>query len=462
MFKRIALFISEIKISLVFYWVLILAAIFLLHSGYHINSDEGVVLNGAWNLVNQRRLYFDFFEFIPPASFYLIYFWWKLFKLGFFSAQILANLIWFLGVVGVFKIGQLVYRSKHNYFIPPFLVFISSWFWLINHNVFNIVCLIWSTYFLLLAARRKELNLFFVSGLLTGLGILFLQQTGLVFLAATAFFLFIKFLSNKQRLTFKNLLVYIFGSLLPLLILFAWPLKLLYLNLVDFPIFHYIEVNRIPFGLFWWFWFFLFSFIFILRRERRAEIFLLIWLQTFLLLSRFPLPDKYHVFLIIFPLLSLSPLVFKRIVATPLFKKIIYSLIFFIFIFKLYYPAAFYIKDSWRPFSETSLALVDYLKSNCHSQYFYTGPFAPGLYFAIGKLSPSPFDFLITGQQTAEQFQQTQESLIKYKPDCALLIYPDSLKRFHYNKDNLVDNYIRDNYQLIFSQETYLYFYKLK
>ena len=61
-----------------------------LHATHQLDSDEGVILNGAWNILNGRTLYTDFFEIVAPGSFYLIFAAWKLFGADFWIAKSIA------------------------------------------------------------------------------------------------------------------------------------------------------------------------------------------------------------------------------------------------------------------------------------------------------------------------------------------------------------------------------------
>ena len=99
--------------------------------------------------------------------------------------------------------------------------------------------------------------------------------------------------------------------------------------------------------------------------------------------------------------------------------------------------------------------------SKCPGKYIYVGPFAPNVYFEFRKLNATPYPLLMTSQSTPAQFENALEYLKNIKPLCAILNYPSSLNRFKYNKDNLVDNYIKDKYYLVYSDNT-TFVYRLK
>ena len=69
----------------------------------------------------------------------------------------------------------------------------------------------------------------------------------------------------------------------------------------------------------------------------------------------------------------------------------------------------------------------------------------PGMYYETKKLNPTSFPWLITNHHTEEHFKKTRRELENSKPKCIVLDY-GSVKKFNYNQDNLVDEYIRENY----------------
>src|SRR5262249_40317170 len=53
-------------------------------------SDEGIFLRGAELMLAGKRLYADFFEFLPPGNFLIIEGWFRLTGVSLLSARILA------------------------------------------------------------------------------------------------------------------------------------------------------------------------------------------------------------------------------------------------------------------------------------------------------------------------------------------------------------------------------------
>jgi len=444
-----------------FWWLSLFLFLAFFHCKHDFNSDEGVILEGAWNLINNKELYIDFFEFVTPGSFYLIFWAWKIFGVHYFIAKLLAILFIFFSAVGLHKISELITKDKLSYFVP--VIFIASSFhWpIINHNIFSLFFIIWSVYFFIKGLKKYSTKNFVVSGLLSGASILFLQHKGIIILFALSLFLIILWLKEKKQLLLKLNICYVLFSLLLLIPLFIkWPAQTLYKNLIIFPSSNYIEVNKVPLYLFFFFCAFLFFVVWHLRKEKNISVWLLVFVQFFLLLSALQRPDLQHITLILFPVYCLLPLVYKRIkilnkklrYLNYLMIGIVFSLIIYTsFIHIICFTPMYSIKNS---------EIILFINKNCPGPYMYAGPYQPELYFETKKLNPAPYFALITGHQTEEQFIEARNCLKKYQPSCAVLNYK-MVEKFHHNKNNPVDNYIKDNYQLIFQVKNKL-IYKRK
>ncbi|MFH1837916.1 MAG: hypothetical protein ABH808_00215, partial [Candidatus Kuenenbacteria bacterium] len=202
--------------------------------------------------------------------------------------------------------------------------------------------------------------------------------------------------------------------------------------------------------------------IWLLRKEKNKKIWLLFYIQFFLLLTTIPRPDFYHISLILFPIYSILPISIEKIKTFNFFKKRYYYLIISLTIFLVLFPLILIIANYPSFFySIKKSKIISYIKNNCqNSVYLYAGPFIPGLYFETKKLNPSPYSFLITNQQTKEQFSETKEMIKKYRPSCAVLNYK-IVERFNYNKNNPVDNYILNNYKFVFQEGNTLLYKKI-
>ncbi len=444
------------------YWIGLFLFLLFFHLNHLFNSDEGVVLSGAWNLINSKELYVDFFEFVAPGSFYLVFWVWKIFGVHYFVANFLAILFIFFSAIGIYKISQEISNNRLRY-LPPLIFIISSFYWpIISYHTFNIFFIIWAVYFFIKGLKNYSVNNFIISGLLTSLSILFLQHLGIISLLALSFFLFILFLKEKKHLLLKLNFYYLIFSLSPLILLFIkWPAKLLYQTLIIFPLFNYTEISKTPFNLLIFFFIILLLTAWILKKEKSKKIYFLIFIQFVLLLSAIPLADIYHISLIIFPLYILISLSLEKLKSLSManFSNIINIItltIFFTALIIIASPSVNFIYQYPLFYSVTNSTIISYIKGNCHgSDYIYAGPFLAGLDFEARQLNPIPFSFLLTELHTKQQFLQAEEALKKHQPACAVLNYK-MVEKYNYNKNNPVNNYIKNNYKLTFQNKDIL------
>ena len=442
------------------WWLGLFLLLAFFHCKHDFDSDDGVALEGAWNLINNRGLYTDFFEFITPGSFYLIFWAWKIFGVNYFIAKALAVLFIFFSSIGIYKICWLTTKDKLCYFMPAIFI-ISSVYWpIINHNTFNLFFIIWAIYFFIKGLSDYSFKNFIISGLLTGMAILFLQHKGIIVLLALSLFLFILFIKEKKALLLKLNFCYLSFSMLPLIILFIkWPIQSLYENLIIFPLFHYTEVNKVPFYLFIFFTGLILLTAWHLRKEKSNAVRLLVFAQLFLLLTVLQRPDIFHISYIIFPLYCLFPLFYEKTILLNKSAQRLNYLIIFLALFLIIIPVFYYL-ISFTPFySIKNSQIILFIKENCPGQYIYAGPFRPEIYFEVRKLNPTPYFTLVTNHQTKEQFLEAEKYLEKHQPSCAVMDY-EMVKKFHHNKNNPVDNYITDNYQLVFQSGNKLIYKK--
>jgi len=462
-----------------------LILVFLLHCRNSYSGDEGVILNGAWNLYNGRLLYRDFFEFIPPGGFYLIFGVWKIFGASFAAAKIVSILIFSLGIWGLYKITGRLSNNKFNWLVPLAFIIISEWWWMINHNTFNLTCLIWAAYFFIRGLDDLKKQNFIASGFLAGLAILFLQQKGLAAAAALFLFLIILLIRKKEKIYLKLAGLFGLAAILPLTVLLFWPAKTIIYDLIIYPAATYAAAYRTNYHIFLLYWLILAVIAagLKIKKEKSIEIWFLVWLQVFLLASAYPLPDAFHIGQAIFPTLIL---IFYLAIKSPMKSsplKFIAGAVFSVLLLSylvIYIPLA-YLLTFPRPATEfssglnpgnqaasgfnaagftTEEALIKFISDNCPGKYLYAGPFAPNLYFETRKLNATPYSLLLTAQQTPEQFANALRSLQENNPGCAVLAYTPAFDRFRHDRDNVLEKYIRDNYSLIYSDQQRLFIYK--
>ncbi len=430
------------------YWLTLLIILLIFHANHPLDGDEGVVLEGAWNIINGRELYTDFWQLTTPGVYYLIAWLWKITGVSYWSANLLGILTIFTSAIGIYKISQLITNSKLNYLGPSIFAVVSFYWPLIIYHNFNLFFLIWATYFFIKALKYNLGKYYLYSGLLTGLAILFLQNKGIVFLTALFSFLIVLAIKEKQSEYIKQAIYYFIFSILPLAILFIkWPASLLYKNLIAFPLFEYTGIVNIPFMLLILFLLMYMTFTVLVCRQANRYIWLLLYLQLILFISTLSLPDHFHITLIIFPLYILLASVLSK---ENLWYSKLKALVFF-FVVLAILPAFNYVAYRLPGYTIVNSPLFSYIKDNC--QQIYAGPFIPGIYFESRKLNPTPFSWLITNHHTEGQFLEARQHLESNQPDCVIFNYA-SVMKYNYNVDNPVDDYIRDNYNRVWNIDT--------
>lgn len=421
-------------------WLVLALALFFTHSQHFLNSDEGIILNAAWNIVNGKKLYLDTFEFIAPGAPYLLAWWWKLSSPSYLNAAFLGYLISLSSMIGLYLISKKL-TIKRWVFLAPTLFIISSSSWtFINHNNFNVAAIIWATYCLMLGLENKKYFLF-LAGILSSLSILFTQHKGLI--VAGIFLLYLSYLKLKHKINY--LFYLIVGLALPLLILFIfWSPTILYKNLVLFPLYNYPSTNFFPLGL--WIVCLIVSSAIIftvwptIKNNQKNNLFILSSLSLALLLSSVGRADIDHILQALVIFLPVISLIFESSLRKRGDKLIIY------FIISIFIMSRFI----WPPFDNLGARnIIKVIKDSCpKNSRIYAGPFMPEIYFEMRTLNITPYGFLITKQQTAEQFNDAFNIIKNDPPNCVVLDY-NMVEKFSYNKNNLLDNFFKENYKKV-------------
>jgi hypothetical protein len=430
-------------------WLVTIGLLITFHFNHPLDNDNGLTLEGALNIFNQREIYKDFFEFAAPGVFYLIAFAWKIFGLHYFIAKGLAILGLFMSALGIYKISQNIANHKLNA-IGPLIFVLSSAIWpIITAHVFNLAFMIWASFFLLRGLDTKKYPYFILSGLFCGLSTIFMQSKGVLLMGAIGSFLFI--LSLKDKHYFKQIAWFCVSAIFPILILFIkWTPLFLYQQLVEFPLHHYFGLPNLTYSLLITISLWILTIILLLAKTKNTKIYLLIYIQILLLLSTITLPDDFHINLTLFPSIALIAIIFYKISSKSSYQKIIFNFII-IFGLVIVVKPAFYWHQNFKPFINSSKnnIVLNYIKDNCgNSQYIYAGPFLSTIYFETRLQNATSFAWLITNHHSPEQFATASKQLAENKPLCAVLNY-SLVKKYNYDQNNSVDNYIFKNYHLI-------------
>lgn len=434
------------------------AVLLVLHARNALDSDEGVILNGAWNLLHGRALYTDFFEFLAPGSFYLVLAAWKVFGSSFWVAKGLALAAIAVATAGIDRIVREL-PAKHASAAGPALAiapvllfcFFTGYLPTINHNTLHLPFAVWGAFLAIRGARRMSWRHCAAAGFLCGIGAWFLQHRSALIAAATLCVLLLLAWRRRGPGWAKCCAAYAVGAVGPVAVMTAfWDAGLLFEHLIAFPAARYLEVNRIDptliacaaslaLGAAW-----------LLRSELDASACLLLALLGALLLTALQRPDLSHVTSALWPLLCLLPRVASTPARTPsarLWRTWVAAGLAALPVPLLLTMAAnpaLYLND-W-----TRHPALQYVRDHCPTAAsLYAGPFAPGLYFETGKLNPTRYSVLLPNFNSDAQFRDALRDLQQSRPACAITNYP-MVTKFSHTRDNPVDAYLAANYEVVF------------
>ncbi|PWB38859.1 MAG: hypothetical protein C3F02_02115 [Parcubacteria group bacterium] len=436
------------------WWLPLLLLVLFGNSRHILDSDEGVILSGAWNIINERQIYTDFFSFTTPGTYYAVAGLWKLLGVSYWSAKVLSALFVFFSAVGLYRLGRM-FPGKF-YFLPPIFFVAASFAWpIIGYYIYNVFFMVWATFYFCRALEKNSLKNLLLSGLLSALATLFLQSKGavLVFVVIT----YLGALAIIKRETRYWRWAFLYGALSLILCLglfFFWTPQILYHYLIDFPLFHYSAVISRTLYLWYFFLLLLAAAIFTAYRQADKKMWFLFYLQLTMLVLASVLPDWFHLCLSIFPLLALWPFFMGKIWSAPAGQKFFYSGGLLAIAFFMSLPSLLVLKTPpWRSVSQHPLfkAINMYCQD---SPYIYAGAFIPGVYFETRKLNATAYDWLITNHQTNEDFLAARDSLAEKKPAC-VISSPLFVGQYGYDFNNPVDNYIPEHYRVVWSDSNF-------
>lgn len=434
---------------------MVFVVLFFLHFSHgRLDSDNGIFLSGAWNLINNFNIYNDFFSFTSPGTYYVILGIWKIFGVSYWAAWALAIISLLVSSILIFKITK--YLDLFSAYAAALLFCLMGAGWpIITSHIFCLPFILSAVLLLILWTKNHKTILLYLSGFLIGASTLFLQTIGLATFIGLLFSLIWLYFKDKEKLTLKNLLGFIFFSCLPIIFLFLkWSPLFLFNNLIKFPLLNYGGIIPTYYSLLAINFLFLLFFFLVLDKDNQASVIikiLSIW-QFFLFTTALSFPDFSHISFVSAPLLILFTIFSSKVLKSKINKKSIKFLII-IFLFSVYFLFYFlrvvYCSDApFFTFKNETPAAIKFLRENCQTNYLYAGPFLPEFYFETRKINPGPSDWLLTNHHPKELFLKTAEKLEENEPDCAIVNY-EMVKKLNYNLDNPVDNYLLSHYQPI-------------
>lgn len=426
------------------YWGAIAGILVLLHSVHGLDGDEGVILEGAWNLLNGRQLYTQTFQYVGPASFYLVYWLWEAVGPGFWVARGLGLASELLTALAIFRTGSLLAPSNLGRYAGPALYALASGAWpALNHNTFSALFSAWALYFCVRELiSRHEIDAA-LAGALAGVGTLVLVHKGALLLAMLG-----AFLTVRREGGWRSGVIFGVAAAAPLTVLLWWPLSLLFYELIEFPATSYVAANRtslLPLGLaLSW----TLPLLWAVRGRRSRGVALLCVLQLAYIAASLQRTDSAHVLILMFPACALLPVAvdeLSRRGPLPRRARVVYLVAGALAISTVLGAATGRMVRQWPPFRRRpeNAALVAFVKEHCPS--LYAGPFMPGLYFETRRLNPTSFGVLLTGLNTPGQFRRAREELAAAPPACAVLA-DEMGAPFGHSPRNAVNDFVARNY----------------
>jgi hypothetical protein len=437
----------------ILYWLSVGILALILHSSHPLNSDEGLVLNGAWQLTAGKRMYADFVEYVTPGAAYATYALWALLGTpSYLAAKLLAIAFWILSAAGLARLTAIVAGGWAPGLAVLLWLFAGRAYPLINHNTYSSFAAVWCAWMLLRGAGTHRARDYGLAGAGAGLVFLFLQTKGLLLLGAVmlvAASLGEGSLGKRAAraggalLGFAAIVAPLSGAWSPGVLLHHWfvyPLTAGYLqqNHVS-PGTAVIEVLLVAamVGVAWW------------TRSLAAAV--LTVFQAALVASHAYMVDLGHLAINAFPAIVVLGLVVDRLLPRRLARLpaptwVAAALAVTVPLWLVSAPGQAFFRGS-----------IFYLDVLGHprgdvfdhpvvrkARHIYAGPFLPGLYFELRK--PNPFfvsNMLLCRSDCQARIRDT---LARVRPEVVFLHYGIS-DRFAYDRNNPADTYIRATYR---------------
>lgn len=426
--------------------------LFFFSIGNYYNSDEGVILNGAWRMYQGDKLYTDFFSFIAPGSFWWTELSFHLLGPTYFSARIFSVFLLAISVIAVYWTTMLVGGSRFAAFFASLVWFLGNILFgvTINHNNHSSYLASIALLFIVLALSKNSSAYFFASGLFIGITAVFLQTKGLALAGGLILPASVFAATGKIRAAYFLVLCGGFFAVVATMFCF-WDPTFLYETLIRWPQEHYMVANKISkIGWLMVLAVFLAVFYAVIRAKNVSGgriVFLLGVSQFFLLLSALTRPDTIHLFLASFGLIVFGALAIDKYlpsfsnffrISRRIFENLTLSvLVLAVFIFSLANGLEALRRERYFENSIIQSRRFDNL---------YAHPFMPGIYFELGLANPYPYDVLLTGMYPEEAFSENLSKLKSENPEYIFVDYGMASK-FGYDTANALDSYISENYE---------------
>lgn len=441
--------------------VVLAAVVAALSSLRHpIDSDEGVVLNGAWNLLLDRSPFIAAFEYIAPGSFYAVYAAWTLGAPTYFVARALAIAAAAIACLGLIATARIL-DPKASGHVSALVFFAAINVGpVVNHNALFLLPATWAVFFAVRATVHQRSLDFVACGLLCGVASVVLQHKGILLASAIGVALMWTGGAGNDSFSHRVRQVGLFclAGLVPVCWLLRWPLGELLEQLVLFPMRRYTQVQQVGYtGLVigvvitaWVFWQ-----VCRLRTMASSACLTLVLVQAVSLAGALQRPDPLHLTVALFPLVSVLPVFARNVFAAggtgdrrPRWNFVLGAAA--AILVSAAVAGAFVMTTvTAHGLSQSRLALLAAIRAHCGADgLLYAGPFLPGLYFESGRENVTRYAILIERFNTEAQFAEARASLQRQPPACAVVNY-EMVRRFGHTGENVVDAYLREHYRTV-------------
>ena len=395
----------------------------------------------AWQIWHGKRLYHDFYEFIPPGTAEFILLSWKIWgSASYAAAKLFFAVIWLFSFLGLFLTLREFQKATLKNILILFIFWLAVFYFypLINHNSLSSLLAVWPLYFCLRFEKNGDNRWLLALGASVAFVCWILDTKGLAlfvgFGVITCWTKNLKLKSVTSYLAgFIGMILALFWGYKPSTLyhfLFVYPREINYMGNTFFSYSSLIAALIIISVMFY-------TYI----HQRNKWVFVLAILQLTLFLSILNNLTLGHLLINSFPFI-----IFVLMISLPTFLlQAQNTLIFLLIIFSLSCITDQLIMNTIGPnifnldFKNKSTLAIPGIST---SDKIFAGPFLPGFWFELRKDNPYKYSMVHVCSKECED--QTLKTLKATSPDIIFLNY-QMVKKYHYKK-SAADLYIQNNY----------------
>ncbi|MFH1379515.1 MAG: glycosyltransferase family 39 protein [bacterium] len=172
-----------------------------------LERDEGAYAYGAWRIMEGDVLYKDMVDFTPPGIFYLYALGISIFGRQIDDLRLFTNVYMGIVLIWMLVLARRLSNDRSAWIAPAILGFISVEPSVLgftsNKEIFMLLPIIVSAHLCLKGLCEDKSSLFFISGLMTGIGFLIKQVMVFVGIGLLCYM----FISSHNQVPLKKLLI---------------------------------------------------------------------------------------------------------------------------------------------------------------------------------------------------------------------------------------------------------------